>query len=870
MFKVERYLRQLAGIVLKNHVRKCYGSTQPPVKQYVKQMVVRALGDEFVPLRRTVGIIITTIIGKEEGFSRWPGLLEGLVGSLQQGERPGLRDGALYAVEFLCEDSTRELEDHPARPLNTLVPILIQLVREHPGNVRLRCLKSLNYFLVDFPNALKVNATPFLEAVFASANDKDGSVTREVCRTFCTMVDIKPDYIAPYLGSVLSFMMVQLGSQNEETRTEAADFWAAAVEQPAMQLQVKQHVPQLLPVLLENMVYSEDEVEGLMERDDATKPLSDRDVAPFFAKARKKGSVGDEGDGGAAEGDSDPSLQWTPRKASAAALDAMCQVFQDQILGVLMPLLVKRLQHENWRWREAAVLALGAAADGTINGMVPMLPQLASSLLSIIGNPQSPALLTAISCWSLSRLFSWVVRSSAAGTENAYIPAVVRQLLTLMASPSRRVQEASSSALAVLAEETWAVSKRNARHNILLAPHCGAILQQMVGVVPRYQAKALLIWYDTLHTILEHLPENPDVQRGVATVVLPPLMKMWTHSQDTDRRIIPLMGALGSVALAGGATLAPYAGPVLQRSLHMAALHMQTYGTYSQQLKQLETDVRAHRPEVTPTELRDFLAQKLGADLPYDLDFVIAAIDLVSAVCEALGNACMQLLQPIQQPLVKLLGDCMSCADVGVKQAVFALVGDLCRSAFDIIAPAAFATVPLLVDNLYGSYTDLCVNASWALGELSDRLGPRLAPHAPEAINRIVRVLRSHHDPMLLRNLSITLARLAMHNPQLVAQRLEDVAPHWLTPLCQIKFGSERDRTHIAALSVLAGNPQVALQQLPRVATLIHSWGDTPPPPLVKKAWSDLVGLLSRSPQWGTHWALVPPDVQQYCQNVTK
>jgi hypothetical protein len=72
---------------------------------------------------------------------------------------------------------------------------------------------------------------------------------------------------------------------------EAADFWAAAVEQPSMQALVKTHVPQLLPVLLEGMRYSEDEIESLLERDDATKPLSERDVAPFFAKSRTKSAT---------------------------------------------------------------------------------------------------------------------------------------------------------------------------------------------------------------------------------------------------------------------------------------------------------------------------------------------------------------------------------------------------------------------------------------------------------------------------------------------------------------------------------------------------------------------------------------------------
>lgn len=74
-----------------------------------QKMVVRALGDAHVPVRRTVGVIVTNIVNKEEGFSRWPGLLEGLVGALQQADNNNLRDGALYALELLCEDATREV-----------------------------------------------------------------------------------------------------------------------------------------------------------------------------------------------------------------------------------------------------------------------------------------------------------------------------------------------------------------------------------------------------------------------------------------------------------------------------------------------------------------------------------------------------------------------------------------------------------------------------------------------------------------------------------------------------------------------------------------------------------------------------------------
>jgi hypothetical protein len=63
----DRYHRQLSGLNLKNFVRRHYGMTDENVRGQVKQMVVRALGDEHTPVRRTAAIVILSVVEKEEG-----------------------------------------------------------------------------------------------------------------------------------------------------------------------------------------------------------------------------------------------------------------------------------------------------------------------------------------------------------------------------------------------------------------------------------------------------------------------------------------------------------------------------------------------------------------------------------------------------------------------------------------------------------------------------------------------------------------------------------------------------------------------------------------------------------------------------------
>jgi transportin-1 len=310
----DRYHRQLAGIMLKNFVKRQYGTTTPEAREALRQMILRALGDEHVPVRRTAGLVILSVVQKEEGFDKWPGLLQGLVQALDAAAQPALQDGALYCVGLLCEDATRELEDCAQRPLNALVPLLVRLMGGAAGDVpRLRALRALNAFVVDWPNAMKVNSAAFLEAVFACANSADAEVCREVCRTFNTLCDVKvnevvvgcsfshpvvsqPDLVGPYIQSVASFMLAQSGKRREpELQCEAMEFWQVLAEQVMWHEALRAKVQLLLPLLLDGIVYDADDVEALMELDDAAVPLAEKHVAPWFAKGRSAKGKDEDG-----------------------------------------------------------------------------------------------------------------------------------------------------------------------------------------------------------------------------------------------------------------------------------------------------------------------------------------------------------------------------------------------------------------------------------------------------------------------------------------------------------------------------------------------------------------------------------------------
>lgn len=51
-------------------------------------------------------------------------------------------------------------------------------------------------------------------------------------------------------------------------------------------------------------------------------------------------------------------------KCSAAALDVLANVFKEDILPILMPILKETLSSNEWEVKESGILALGAIAEG--------------------------------------------------------------------------------------------------------------------------------------------------------------------------------------------------------------------------------------------------------------------------------------------------------------------------------------------------------------------------------------------------------------------------------------------------------------------------------------------------------------------------
>lgn len=180
-------------------------------------------------------------------------------------------------------------------------------------------------------------------------------------------------------------MLMSTQDNDINVALDACEFWLTLAEQPICKEVLTPHLQRLIPILMQKMKYSDLDIallKGDVE-DDEMIPDREEDIKPRFYRSKTHSQHRMESDGdiqpnggvSGTDGDDDESddddddcdggnSEWNLRKCSAAALDLLANVFHVDLLPVVLHILNETLFHNDWVTKEAAVLALGAIAEG--------------------------------------------------------------------------------------------------------------------------------------------------------------------------------------------------------------------------------------------------------------------------------------------------------------------------------------------------------------------------------------------------------------------------------------------------------------------------------------------------------------------------
>ena len=556
-------------------------------------------------------------------------------------------------------------------------------------------------------------------------------------------------------------MLQATSDKDANVALDACEFWLTFAslddEQCSMEMTqtIRSLLPRLIPVLLNSMIYSDEQIEELIEQnaeDENESPDRKQDIAPVFHKSRQ--SKGDRGDDESDSGDNDDGdNEWSLRKCAAASLDVLAGLYGPlDILPPLLPALQEGLQNNQWV-REASILALGAISEGCLHEMETHLPQLYPYLMSQLSMelPQ----LRCITCWTISRYGEWIYNQGQSENQPTdIIRNLCEALMVLIKDKNKKVQVAACSAFGCLVETC----------SHLFLPFLEPIYQNLMYALSIYKAKSLLVLFDTIGVMADYLGEDTG-QTQLTCIYMPPIINLWfSHPDPLDRQLLPLIESLACISARIGDNFQPWALQVFDKCM--------------------STIEKCRLSHVVARNAYDDLREE-------DFDHVVCCSDVIDGLVEGLGENFCSLLQSSKYHLQFLSMLHSLCSDEvpGVRTSAFAMLGDISRNCPSVIETALTDLLQDAIESIDPLHPSVCNNATWAIGEICVRCGKNpsvIAPLANRVLEKLVPLVmgnsvNSNKSTItgLTENAAATIGRLARLDPLFLRDDLVRFLPGW-------------------------------------------------------------------------------------------
>ncbi|CUM62660.1 uncharacterized protein PRCAT00000214001 [Priceomyces carsonii] len=799
-------IRAASGINLKNSILKNDHPLQTKHREYLMDNIFKGLTVKDSMVRNITGNVITSLFSIY-GIDGWPQSLPQLMELANMGSSDGVFDAqeaAMSALSKICEDSALQLDQefNGERPLTVMVPYFIKLLdNPHSGKIRSLSIQCINQIIPLRSQAFLVHIDEFLQKLFNLANDPNSEVRRNICTAFSLILETRPDKIFPHIDGVINYCLHLMQDADEVVALEACEFLLALSTSPEIETNKSIFQPKLkliLPILLEKMVYSPEEIflmEIADEKQDANEEDRDEDIRPLAAKSKSshtaatnRKTVGsqiesdNETDSEFEDEDDDEDGlefdQWSLRKCSAATLDVLSINMPSEVLEVCLPVLQERIVSSEWPVRESAILAFGAVSKSCIELARDKLPSLVPFLVDRLQD--SEPRVRQIACWTLSRFSSWVSEEAHEGGDYAgYFQPTFESIVRCGLDGKKVVQEAACSALSSFIEES---------DTILMVQYVEPLLHHFAKCFETYQRKNLIILYDCVQTFVEKMGYEHLSSPEYVNLLLPPLLQKWQILDDMDTDLWPLLECMASIAATLGELFAPYAVPVYERAVKILS-------TCIQQDQESQTNPLIETPEK---------------------DFIVTSLDLVDGLIQGFGSHSVELMQLSSSNLMELVLLCFEDYSTDVRQSAYALLGDLAIFTLDVTVKPFLQHVFISIGNEINnrSYTTFAVynNAIWALGEISMRLPYELLePYIKNMVDLLIPVLNSSDTQQtVLENAAICLGRLGLGpGSEVIAPRLQEFILQWCSQMLYLVDNEEKETGFQGMINIIHKNPDL-------------------------------------------------------------
>eukprot|EP01061_Rhynchopus_euleeides_P041059 TRINITY_DN7107_c0_g1_i1.p1 TRINITY_DN7107_c0_g1~~TRINITY_DN7107_c0_g1_i1.p1 ORF type:complete len:949 (+),score=316.23 TRINITY_DN7107_c0_g1_i1:49-2895(+) len=874
--------RAQAALQLKQNITRSFDALKANI-DLIKQQLMGALNDSNPHLRRALAQCIVEIA--KEGS--WPSLLQDLWPRYRESQDAGFRTGVLIVIRDVCEDAA----DTFCEDGNVIVPELLRVVREgqDPNEVLIAvtsCYNLLNFESDD----QRVHDTFFerREELFVSLQrciqlsntpTHGKPIVQNTLNCFRMMMYYHDKLEKERVQQIFKLVYDYTGSNDLDISLTACEFWYDLTGETApaalTDLRNMGLLPELLDMLLNKMRFSDEEVAGLEEEEQAEQ------LKPKYSHRRRNEEDDD---------DDDTVEQWTVRKCAASTLDALSITLQDATTegapadhqgGIVTPpgkspgwllteQILPRLQTQgNWRATESAMLALGAISLGCYDAVKQFLPQLVPAMLLLVQDSNNHYLVRSMTYWTLGRYVTYVA------SEKQCFDKTLGLLLTAMTAKERKVQESAVSTFATLLEDQ---SRRcfdeGAECYLKEDPAYLSAILSRVGecLTPgKYTIRNLVILLDAMRAVVTLFPTDVASEQG-RTCLFKPLIEGYFLNLSSDDPLYPNFAFPIFMMVQAMRDQFPYLSQVYMKALTVVGQYFEYQTKLAQgQMKLQEVPDLVNSLCGSLEILRQIISVAADKSPEYATQLVCETkypgsnFSLVDFALMPMTQPQLDVEQEVLMATLNFVGDHMPMMPEKLLQPCVEHIGNILALILDdegnvIGSPLANDTawvcgeIILAMDNRYPAE-----QLSRAVWQMANKFIPVIiSSPKPEDINAI-------YAANLVQNFALSVGKFGLVAPNILAPQAEAfIAPllNVLAAVPEFNGSDEKARALLGAVQMIQANfavmqSRVAVEALAKAMSFFRGLQNN------HQVLEAMLALLKQlKVAYGAHWASIAQEVR--------
>ncbi|XP_062518433.1 importin subunit beta-1-like [Corticium candelabrum] len=365
-------VRFAAGLQLKNYLtakdaklRELYQQRwltfDEALRSHIKHMVLQTLGSEGRS-RSSAAQCVAYIACAELPNSGWPELIPTLVQNCTAtGSTENVKEACMEAIGYICEELNQDVIRAQA---NLILTAVIQCMRKEEPSSRVRLagaralLASLDLTKANFE---KESERHFIMQVVCEATQSTHTEVK-VCalQNLVKIMSLYYQHMETYMGPALfAITLDAMKSDIDEVALQGIEFWSTVCdEETDLVIEAAEAADGGYPPRQTSRFY----VKGALQY-----------LVPILMLRLTQQEEFDDED------------EWNPCKAAGVCLSLMANCCENEIVRHVIPFVKDHVKSEDWKFRDAAILAFGAILEGPDpKALTPLVIQAMPTLIEMM------------------------------------------------------------------------------------------------------------------------------------------------------------------------------------------------------------------------------------------------------------------------------------------------------------------------------------------------------------------------------------------------------------------------------------------------------------------------------------------------------